>query len=290
MSNKWQPFTDKEKQYLIENYCQIGGTHCAKNLGRSRHCIQQNAKLLNLKLDRGKICQYVFQKDYEEFSVNPKPFIESKNMTPIHVYLLGLIWADGNISKNGYTVSSRFVESDGSDLFPIFKKSGKWNIYKTKPKSKRAGKPSFVVYTSNKPLLEYLKSNRYYSKSNESACEILKMIPDNLKHYWWQGCFDGDGCFYVSKNNNGQISLHSSYQQDWKHFDELSKQLDITYQVYKRNRLIKNRPMKSSYVNISSKENIYKLCNYLYPNGLEFGLKRKFEKAKKLISFFQTPK
>jgi hypothetical protein len=287
MSNKWQPFTDTEKQYLIENYFKIGATHCSKNLGRSRHCIRQHAKQLNLKLDRGEICRYVFQKEYEDFSVNPRPFIESDCMTPIHAYLLGLIWADGHISKNGYTTTVCFVETDGDDILPIFKKSGKWSIYKNKPKSKREGIPHYAPATSNRPLLEFLKSKGYSAKSTQSAIDILKVIPNNIKYYWWRGCFDGDGGFYIGKNGYGQIKLYSTYQQDWEHIDLLCKELNIRYKILKRKRKRNGKIHKSSEAQIFYRDGIIKLCKYLYPNGLEFGLKRKFNKAKQLIDFYK---
>lgn len=287
MSNKWKPFADVEKQYLIDNYSKIGATHCAKNLGRSRHCIQQNAKRLNLKLDRSKICLYIFQKEYKDFSVNPRSFIENCCMTPIHAYLLGFIWADGHISKNGYTISARFIKTDSVDFLPIFQKSGKWNIYKTNPKTKREGKLQYVLYTSNKPLLEYLKSKGYSAKSTQSAVDIISSIPHNLQHYWWRGCFDGDGGFYVGKNGYGQITLHSTYEQDWNHIDLLCKELNIRYKISKRIKTIKGKISRSSGAQIFYGKGIKKLCNYLYPNGLEFGLKRKFNKAQQLIKFYK---
>jgi len=287
MSNKWQPFTITEKQYLIENYSKIGATHCAKNLGRSRLGIVKNAKKLNLTLDRSEICKYVFQKEYEDFNVNPRPFIESNCMTPIHAYLLGLIWADGHISKNGYTISVRFVENDGEDLLSVFYKCGNWNIYKTKPKTKREGKPQNVLYTSNKPLLEYLKTKGYSAKSTQSAVDIISSIPRRLQHYWWRGCFDGDGGFYVGKNGYGQITLHSTYEQDWEHIDLLCKELNIKYKISKRIRNVKGKMMKSSGAQFFCKNSIIKLCEYLYPEKLDFGLKRKYEKAQKLLFFYR---
>jgi hypothetical protein len=288
MSNKWKPFTDVERQYLINNYSKIGATHCAKNLERSRHCIQQNAKRLNLKLDRSKICCYVFKKKDVDFNVNPTPFMTNRCITPIHAYLLGFIWADGNISKNGYTISARFIKTDGIDFLPIFQKSGKWNVYKTKPKTKREGKPQYVLYTSNKQLLEYLKSKGYSSKSTQSAVEILDAIPYELQHYWWRGCFDGDGGFYVGKNGYGQITLHSTYDQDWKHIELLCRELNIRYKISKRTKKIKGKISKSSGAQILYGEGIKKLCEYLYPNELEFGLKRKYKKAQKLLSFYKN--
>ena len=287
MNNKWQPFTDTEKQYLIENYSKIGATHCAKNLGRSRLGIVKNAKKLNLTLNRSEICKYVFRKEYEDFSVNPRPFIESDCMTSIHAYLLGLIWADGHISKYGYSTSVCFVETDGDDLLPIFNKTGKWSIYKSKPKTKREGKPHFSPSTSNRPLLEYLKTKGYSSKSTQSAVDIILSIPHHFQHYWWRGCFDGDGGFYVGKSGRGQITLYSDYKQDWGHIDLLCRELNIKYKIRKRVRNIKGKIMKSSEAQFFRSDSIIKLCEYLYPEKLDFGLRRKYEKAQKLLSFYK---
>lgn len=33
---------------------------------------------------------------------------------------------------------------------------------------------------------------------------------------------------------------------------------------------------------------MYKIINYLYPNGFDFGLKRKFDKAMNILNVFQS--
>lgn len=278
MNTKWKPFSIPEQQYLIANISVIGITHCAKNLGRSRNCIYQNAKRLKLRLDRSKIMLYVNKKPFHRFNVNPSFFIIPENMKPVNAFLLGFIWADGHICfcGTGCQISARFVTDDAPDFIPVFKQSGKWSIYTQHPKGCRE---ATIIQTNNRPLAEYLRDKGYQSKSNGSAIDILNTIPKHLHRHWWRGCFDGDGCFYVGKKY-GQVSLFSTYEQDWAHFNQLCNELEIPYTITRTVR----KCGKSSCVRITSKNSIQKLIHYLYPNGYEFGLKRKYVKAMELVS------
>ena len=278
MDTKWKPFSVAEQQYLIANFSVIGGTRCAKNLHRSRQCINQNAKRLGLKLDRSKIMLYVLKKPFNQFNVDPTFFIIPEQMTSVNTYLLGFIWADGHISFRGTAaeISARFVTDDSYDLIPIFKETGKWSIYTQHPYGCRE---ATIVQTNNRPLAEYLRDKGYVAKSSNAATDILNTIPKHLNRHWWRGCFDGDGCFYIGKKYS-QISLFSTYEQDWKHFDVLCKEQNIPYTIC---RTIRRRG-KSSSVRISSQDGMCKLIHYLYPNGFEFGLKRKFIKSQLLLS------
>lgn len=275
---------ETEIKYINENYNKIGATDCSRNLKRSRSAIVKNAKLLGLSLshtDRSNIMRRKLDKPNNKRNVNPEQFINCK--TKEIAYLLGFIWADGHISfKNtGCRITSNFVADDGTDLIPIFKKVGKWGIYTNKPKTKRQGRKQNIVQTNNRPLAEFLKSKGYITKSQGNACDILSVIPKKLHRYWWLGCFDGDGSFYVGKKY-GQITLYSSYEQDWKHFDELSKNINVDYKLNKR---ITTRG-NSSEIRVFNRKSILNLYKFLHPKKYELGLKRKFKKANILFKMY----
>lgn len=43
-----KPLTDDEKEFIRQTYPQLGTTECARRLGRSRRCVQVNARRMGL--------------------------------------------------------------------------------------------------------------------------------------------------------------------------------------------------------------------------------------------------
>jgi len=272
--------TNSELDFIRQNYQTLGITDCAKKLCRSRSAITSNAKTMGLRLThehRSNIMKRKLDKPFDKRNVNPSAFIIADQITPVNAYLLGFIWADGHVSFKNHTcgIEARFVTDDAPDILPLFQKTGKWNRYTQTPSGCRE---CTIVKTNNRPFAEFLNGMDYITKSNAPATKILNFIPEQLRRYWWLGCLDGDGCFSMGKRGQ-EIGLHSSYAQNWTHFDELEKQLGITH--YFERRIAKRG--KSSAIRIVKKESCSKFIHYLYSNGYEFGLHRKFDKAMEML-------
>ncbi len=274
--------TNTELDFIRQNYQTLGGTDCARKLNRSRNTINITAKAMGLSLThehRSNIMKRKLYKPFDKRNVNPSSFIISEQMKKVNAYLLGFIWADGHISfcRSACEISARFVTDDAPDIIPLFQQTGKWGIYKQHPEGCRE---ATIIKTNNRPLAEFLNSMDYVTKSNAPATKILSFIPTHLRRYWWLGCLDGDGCFSVGIGKQGQeIGIHSSYDQDWTHFKELTEELDMCYYFERR----KRTNGTSSAVRIVKKESCAKFIHYLYPNGYEFGLRRKFAKAMEML-------
>lgn len=271
--------TQTELNFIRQNYQTLGGTDCARKLNRSRHAVVTNAKAMGLGLTyehRSNIMKRKLNKPFNKRNVNPSPFIIRKEVKEVNAYLLGFIWADGHISfKHGAChISARFVTDDAPDIIPSFKQTGKWGEYTQIPPD---GREATIVHTNNRPLAEFLDSMDYITKSSASATKILAFIPDHLRRYWWIGCMDGDGCFSLLKRGQ-EIGIHSSYEQDWSHFEQLAHEIGIEYHLERR--IAKQR---SSAIRIIKKASCIKFIHYLYPNGYEFGLKRKYQKAMDML-------
>ena len=272
--------TATDIEFIRQNYQTLGGTDCAKQLNRSRTAIMLNAKAMGLSLThehRSNIMKRKLDKPFDKRNVNPTPFIIPEQMKEVNAYLLGFIWADGHVffRNSACGISARFVTDDSYDILPLFQQTGKWSVYTQQPIGCRECKcPS----TNNRPLAEFLDSMDYITKSSAPATKILNFIPENLRRYWWMGCMDGDGCFSIGKKGQ-EIGIHSSYEQDWTHFEQLAKQLNIKYHLERR---IAKRG-KSSAIRIVKKESCSKFIHYLYPNSYEFGLKRKHKKAMDML-------
>lgn len=217
------------------------------------------------------------QKRYwKNCKVNADDFVQVK--TKEHAYILGLLWADGTLCDNkekGKEISITMKSEDILTLSEIFNKTGQWNItHKFKNSLER--KPQTRFRTSNGKLFDYLLDKDYKSKNN-SPSKIIETISDGLKHYWFQGFFDGDGCFYVNqKLYFYRTNISGPYDQDWSFVENLYKDLQIRYSIRK---YISKLNHKSSSINTVARINGKILGKYLYQDGC-IGLQRKYEKYK----------
>jgi len=210
--------------------------------------------------------------------------IKSKNKVPFEnfininskdvAYVLGFIWADGNIRKP-YTISIVINGKDSEDIKNVFQKSGEWNYYYYDRFDNRTNKTykNFQIQTSNKNLVNFLIDNDYDKKSLLSPTKILSKIPEEYKLYFFRGFSDGDGCFY-KKNRASQYSLTGSYFQDWTAVENLFNLLNITYTI----RYSSNKKSKYSQIRITNKNDIDIFGKYIYDNFDGTGLKRKYLK------------
>ena len=280
--NTW---TEDELKFLEENYPKYGTKYCMEELGYTKSKIQNTTHKLGIKL-LPNVKSKLLSKLPSKCNINPELFHKLKDKEV--VYLLGLMWADGfmyqspskHVSNLGFTMVKEDLEIIKTSIDTI----GKWNYHERKQTNPK-WKPSMNVITNNKRIFDFLVEHDYDKKSHVSADKILSKIPNNLKHYFFLGLIDGDGCFYHYVPENGstlrQFALASTYEQDWSYFETLCSELDIKYKV-KRN---KGEKSSSSYIRITNKGGIKKLGDYLYQNIKEdnIGLIRKYEKLKLII-------
>jgi hypothetical protein len=280
--HKW---TIEEENWLTNNYKHLGPDKSAEILGLTKSQIIARTFKLKLKLpiEFKNLLQSIKP---EKCNINPDLFynISTKEIS----YLLGLIWADGflNPSKNGKNSNLGFtmVKEDIDIIKPILESIGKWNYYERK-QAVESWKPSINVITNNKRILNFLIEHDFDKKSYISADKILSKIPDELKHYFFRGLIDGDGCFYYYKPENGstlrQFALASSYEQDWSYFEKLCKEKNIKYNIKRTT----GKKSSSSVIRITNKDGIMNLGEYIYKNFHKdnIGLVRKYEKYKLII-------
>lgn len=281
--NTW---TAEELEFLKLNYPKYGVNYCIDKLGYTKSKIQNKTHELNIKL-LSTTKSHILGKPTTKCNINPDLFY--KISTREIAYLLGLIWADGflNPSKNGKNSNLGFtmVREDVNVIRPVLESIGKWNYYERKQPVK-TWKPSVNVMTNNKRIMDFLIEHGYDKKSHISADKILNKIPNELKHYFFRGLIDGDGCFYYYTPKKGstlrQFVLTSTYDQDWSYFENLCLDLGINYKIKR----ISNIKSSSSVIRITNKDGINKLGDYIY-KGFDIdniGLKRKYYNFKKIIN------
>lgn len=204
-------------------------------------------------------------------------------------YLLGFIWADGYLSSstlrnNKNKICVEITTEDFSQIENIVDNTGHW----TKASRLRLNrKPQSMFMISNSILWKFLMEHNYGPHTHTSADSILNHIPINYRHYWWQGYFDGDGCIYTNtKHYLYHLSFCSSYHQDWSFVIDLFKTLNINNYEIRQRIQGKNQ---HSVIRTTNKYEIEKFYKYIYPNGYEFGLRRKYDKFLRLPNLFKVP-
>lgn len=207
-----------------------------------------------------------------KFSEKIKHKLFTTDFTPESVYILGLLWADGHISKNTNSITIECIKEDINYFYPIFQKTGDFNLYE---RQRHNRKPQGIINGCSLKLSNFLKENDYTNKSLTSPSKIISKIPKNLLHYFYLGWSDGDGCFYHNKTlNNIQFIISGSYDQDWSSIISLCEQLNIQYRV---DRFITKKTHKYSRFLINKNNDILIFGKYIYNNST-LGLNRKREK------------
>lgn len=194
------------------------------------------------------------------------------------VYYLGFLWADGSVKRSG--VRLEIIEEDMLDIIDSLNKIDflKLNIYTRK---REGFKPTIQLYFCDVKLYDSFFTHYYKEKSIKSPDDLIDVIPSNLIRYFFNGLVDGDGNFYISGDlKTKQFSIVSTFDQDWYYIEKLFNELDIKkYEIVER----MNKRGKGSAIRVSNYNDIYKLYKYLYPNGFEIGLRRKYDKCKLMI-------
>jgi hypothetical protein len=266
------------EQIVNEFYPIYGSKICIEKTGLKKHQIYTIAKKLNLKVvSRSAILLNSKKNSLTVF--NPEPFLNIK--TKEVAYLLGFIWADGSLGSNKKCgIYLEILEEDMNEIKSIIKSTGNWRF---KTRQRNNWKPVTNAHTNNRKLYEFLIDNNYGIKSTTSPDKILSKIPENLKHYFFRGLIDGDGCFYINeKQYLYQFSITSTINQNWKFFSNLLQNLDIKFDIQYTKKINKKSKNLNSYscLRITNKNEILKFGNYIY-SDLEFdkiGLQRKYKK------------
>lgn len=193
------------------------------------------------------------------------------------VYFLGLLWSDGFIERSRTILE--IIEDDALQIVNDIKKVDFLNIC-TMRRERKNRKPQMSIYFCNVNFYDIYQKKYFIDKSFKSPNDLLKDIPDELNRYFYLGVVDGDGCFYFNKATR-QFCVTSSYEQDWSYLINLFKSIEVSQ--FEIRKVINKNGNKSSFIRVKKHDEINNIFNFLYPNGYEIGLKRKFLKCKNII-------
>lgn len=282
MKKLFERYSIQEKEWLKTNR-HLGLPYCAKELGRplgSIATIVHKMRLPDLTTEqRGAIMTKSHERSDDSYSVNPEVF--RKITMPEVAYFLGYMWADGHVKitkGEQYTVQLLCLNRDYLKIAKVWAAIGTWNIYRYRQKSNN--KLITQAKVGNKPLATWLAEHDYDKKSDVPPIKILLRIPDHLKHLFWRGFMDGDGCWKASERSQN-FSFFADYDYPWEeHAAQLDK-LGIKWSLKKRTKT-PNRFGRVSFLICSDLDGINRWGEYVY-QGYEvdkIGLPRKYAKWK----------
>ena len=270
---KW---SNSEIEILKNNYHK-GANYVSSILGRSRVSTQSKMSRLNLYIDsENKLLiqkNNSMKKNYANYDYKVSNFTIEIN--EYSSYILGLLWTDGYILKNRKTTSISMVSDDLNELNWIFDKTGNWYKQYRKREKRRE---SLTLSAYNPNLLDSLINLNFDKKSYISPTKLFELIPDRYVKYLVRGIIDGDGCFYFNKKNyTYQLTIASTYEQDWSFYIDFFRERGFDFKVQKR----VNKKSKSSIIRLCKRESIVNFCIWLYEDyeNDKIGLQRKYNKS-----------
>lgn len=208
--------------------------------------------------------------------------------SPYIAYLLGFIWADGHIEYNPKKfrrrVSIEIKRDDFLSLWGIINKFGGWRQYFRARTLRNKVFEMGTARISNKKIIEFLVSHGYTTKFS-SPDSLIKVLPAEIRKYFFRGLFDGDGSFHFNKDRWATVfNITGCFEQDWTFMENLCKQLNVKYRISRRH----SQGTKRSDIIINNVAEVVKISEFIF-DGFEsdrIGLYRKFEVFQEIKQYF----
>lgn len=192
-----------ERQTMVDLYQQGKNiVEIGKMLDRSFFCVSRHLKLANIQCRDPRISRkrYTVKNDYFE-SID----------TPTKAYLLGMIYADGNIFDNRrfklalWDIDEPFLVETAKEL------DFNGPIYKEHKKGKGHDMRSLTIY--GETFVNHLK-NKGVIENKTNRLTFPTFIEPNLIVHFIHGLLDGDGCitlFYRKKEPYQKVMFAGCY-------------------------------------------------------------------------------
>lgn len=260
---------EENVKYIIEQYKNGKSTiELSKELNIADSTV---SRILN----RNKVDIRPLEVSTRTFKINDSFFetIDSEEKA----YFLGLLYADGSLSKKQYSCKIVLQERDAaivekfSNIFYGFTKTYK-DIRE------------FDTFTRT-----YIGSEVYSKKIHGDLCKLgcppnktfkivfpkNDIVPDNLIHHFIRGYFDGDGCISIDKT-----SLHAVVEitSNVDFITGIHSYLNSNVRQNMVNKVtINKKNSQTASITITGYEDIYCFYNFIYKDAANF-LQRKYDK------------
>ena len=272
--------SEEIERKIIYNYVELkqGLSTIGRNLGISQYMVEKTLKKYGIK----KRTYAEAKQTGRKFPCNDNFFkVQNSNMA----YILGLLAADGSVSKKENLIAIQLKAVDKEILEKINEKT-----QNTRP----------LEFYTRKETGDEISSFRVWSAEWKKDLAHYGIIPNKtftlqppdflLPEYridYIRGYFDGDGSIYQLKTQNRvffEISGASKVMIDW-----IRNELVNHYHIFINKELIENKPNGTVIykIKIGSVEELNKLYTLLYKDK-ELFLTRKKEKFYSLLKLHET--
>ena len=197
--------------------------------------------------------------------------------TEAKAYFLGLLAADGNLSKSQNSVRISLHEKD-KKILETFRKHLKYTkpltfLKKSKINWNRADQ--YILEVSSSIFRKTLE--KYGLTPNKSlTLKFPNNVPKEFLNHYIRGYFDGDGCIYIDKNFSKPMGIFAGSH------DYCLELVNVLQKEEIKGRFRKHSSIECYYTRVSSNSEVLKLYNFLYKDATIF-LERKKEKFDKWI-------
>jgi intein-encoded DNA endonuclease-like protein len=272
-----------DKDFLVEQYIDQGKSMA--DIARENHCSRQTVYRLIKKYgittrsrseSRAKALEAGKFKGKEKRHIN-ETFFEPSNWSSGMAWVLGLLFADGNIKKN--KPEFRLSQRNQEGLQKVLNLMRSSHMISIQGKRSYKGVVSGKIYTFsiyNKKLYhDLLDLGLTPAKSTEMK---FPEIPPKYMNHFIRGLYDGDGSFYISRFDEAIISQYRNGSLDFitAVTDILQKELNIPITIHR------NKKFNTYYIKISQK--IKELVAYLYKDASEaIYLTEKYDNIRNLL-------
>lgn len=168
-------------------------------------CVSQIWRVLKINNIPSKN-QFNYRDKLKKYHINENFF--NKIDSPEKAYILGLLYADGNANKKIKQITLKLQVNDKPVLDRI-----SLLIETDKPlhfvkKSKTTHQDQYVLKITNKVIYTDLVNHGIVP--NKTFITTFPKLEEQLIPHFIRGYFDGDGCFYVGKQNRACWSIIGS--------------------------------------------------------------------------------
>lgn len=229
-------------------------------------------------LKRGKIQSRNLSEASQKHSLNKDYFKKINNQNK--AYFLGLLYADGNLSKSSNNISISLDKKDKHilDKFKEEINSSRKIKLIIKDKSIFKRKDQYRLDITNKIFYKHLLDKNLHP--NKSLTLKYPKIETNLQQHFIRGYFDGDGCVY---SNPKKYDYLVSFVGTKEFLLETQKHLIKNCKLNKT-KLYNPKTQKGNNVYIltyQGRKSVKKIQEFLYKNSSIY-LTRKYKKFKSI--------
>lgn len=197
----------------------------------------------------------------------------------IKAYLLGFLYADGYIAKDG-RIGILLNEKDAEivTLIQQFIAPNSPIQHINYQNFKRD--PQIKIRFKSERLYKKLQEYGFTIDKTHTDCKILYKIPDLYKRDFIRGYTDGDGCVTYNKHKKGI----SAYKVEITWCNGTPYILEEIYDLFSNCKGYLHNYKSWYTLTYSNKESVKYICTYLY-NNCTYYLKRKYLKAMNIINY-----